>query len=401
VVLLAPDASASGVAVWLTFRAGALHEPPGRSGLAHLVEHVLFAGPTPDAAYGELLEARRARHVNATTGFDALSFEVVVPAEELPLALWVAADRLASWLPRVDDDWVARNRKVVEQERALRDVDAPYGLVREHLFRRLYQAPHPLHGGVIGVPGELAAATAGDVRRFAGELLVPANGVLAVVGRFDPAVARRLAEDGLGRLPPGQRARPPATPAPPPELVDAREEPLARRPAVTLAWRLPQLWHGDAVALQLGAQLLTFLVDGAWGMDVSAHLAEYAGESLFTMELSVPYEETMRAVHDDADGLLRMLTHREMPADFLAAANLALDRAAMFELDTLEGRARTLTRIELIDGGRASVGDHLAWHWELEGGVLRDTARTWLTKNPRVVIHARPRRPFRARSERE
>ena len=89
VVLLAPDPAVSSVAVWMTFRAGAQHAPEGKSGLAHLVEHVMASGPTPDTDYAALLERRGARWFNATTTFDAMSFEAVVPAEELPAALWM------------------------------------------------------------------------------------------------------------------------------------------------------------------------------------------------------------------------------------------------------------------------------------------------------------------------
>lgn len=126
VVLLAPDASASGVAVWLTFRAGALREPADKTGLAHLVEHIAFSGATPDTDYASTLEARRARSLNARTGIDTLSFEVVVPAEELPVALWAAAERLGTLPGRLGDGEVDRHRRVVEQERALTRVDAPY-----------------------------------------------------------------------------------------------------------------------------------------------------------------------------------------------------------------------------------------------------------------------------------
>ncbi len=266
VVLLAPDPSFSSVAVWMTFRAGALYEPPGRSGLAHLVEHCMSSGPTAATNYADLLERRRARYFNATTSIDAMSFEAIVPAEELPAALWVAGDRLVAVPGLLDGPVVDRNRRVVQQERAIRSVDVPYGLIDEHLFRRLYAQPHPLHGGVIGAPAELAAATADDVRGFVSELLVPANGVLVVAGRFDPAVARSLVEEALGGLAPGRRARAPSTPPPPPALVDARQEALSRRPRVTMAWRLPNISHTDAAALELGAQLLTpsWTARGGW-----------------------------------------------------------------------------------------------------------------------------------------
>jgi predicted Zn-dependent peptidase len=391
-VLLAPDPTVSSVLVYMTFRAGAVYEPPGKSGLAHLAEHLLASGPTPATNYAGLLERRRARHFNASTDFDTLTFESVVPAEELPLALWVAADRLATLPPLLDDGMVERERRVVVQERAALHVDAPYGLFEEQLLQRLYSRPHPLHGGVVGLPAELASVTAADVRAFAASRLVPANAVLTIAGRFDPEVARRLVEDGLGRLPGGARATPPAIA--PLELgyVDTREEPLSRRPRVTMAWRFPAMPQEDAAALGLGAQLLTFMTDGAFDMRISAGLEQYAGESMFMLEVTLPYDEPLRAAQDDAEGFLRQLTLADVPVELLRTANLLLDRSALFELDSLQGRAAILTHLELRYAGRPGVADLLGHHWQLDRGAVRDTARIYL-RGPRVILHARPTRP--------
>jgi zinc protease len=400
VVLLSPDPSASSVLVWSTFRAGALYEPPGRSGLAHLVEHVMATGSTPETDYFGLLERRRARQLNAVTGFDFMTFEAVVPAEELSAALWVAADRLGTLPGLLDAATVEKSRRIVLQERASELVDAPYGLVEEQLFRRLYPTPHPLHGGVLGAPAELAACGLEEVRAFVRERLVPANGVLTIVGRFEPAEVRRQVAERFAALPAGRWATAPVFPAATLTFVDTKEEPLSREPRVTLAWRIPELGHDHAQALQLGAQLLTFLTDGAWGMRIGAGLQEYANESVFMMSLTLPYDEPMRVIHEDADGFLRLLTHREMPLELVRAANLALDLGAMFDLDGLRGRAEALTRLELLGGSRQSVASWLGMHWELDRYAIRDTARTYL-KEARLVMHARPTRPKAAKKERE
>jgi len=398
-VILAPDATGSSVAVWMRFRAGALFEPPGRSGLAHLVEHLLASGPTPETDYATLLESRRARHFNASTGYDGMSFEAVVPSEELPAALWVAADRLGTLPALVDQGLVDRHRRVVVEERALRVVDEPYGLVDERLSARLFAEPHPLHAGVVGAVAELGAVSAEEVRAFVASYLVPANAVLVVAGRFDPAQARRLIDEGVGRLPPGRPAPTPALPPPSEPYVDQRAEPLARRPRVSLAWRFPALPRDVGLALRLGGQVLGFMSDGAFGMGVEAGLLEYAGESVFQLDVTVPYGEPMSVMEGDAKGLLRFLTLREAPVELLHAAHLALDRAALFHLDNLEGRAAALAALELLPPPHLPIGEQLGWHWNLDRYMLRDTARIYL-KEPQVVMHARPTRPKAARGER-
>jgi hypothetical protein len=396
VVLLSPDATVSSVMVELTFRAGTLYELPGRSGMAHLVEHVMASGPTPETDYLGLLERRRARYFNATTDFETMAFQTIVPAEELPVALWVAADRLGSLPGLIDDALVEANRRVVLQERNLRDVDAPYGLAMESLFSKLYAAPHPLRGSIIGLVGELERVNGADVRTFVSTLLVPANGILTVVGRFDPAVARGLIEEHLGRLPPGQRAKIPAVPPFRQGLVATTTEVVSREPAVVLAWRFP-LPPEQASALRLGAQLFTFMVDGAWGMRIGADLEENESESLFMVELVAPWDDPPGALQGDIESFVRFLTLRQMPLGLLLAANLALDRVALFDLETLHGRSRRLARLERLHLG--TVGDDCAKHWLLDPSEVRSVAQGFLD-SPKVVLHARPTRPRPARAAR-
>jgi predicted Zn-dependent peptidase len=398
VVLLSPDPSVSSVMVEITFRAGTLHEPPGRSGMAHLIEHVMASGPTPETDYVGLLERRRARYFNASTDAETMGFQTLVPAEELPLALWVAADRLGSLRPLIDDPLVERNRRVVLQERNLRDVDAPYGIPRERLFAKLFAAPHPLHGSVIGTVEELASVNAADVRAFVTTLLVPANGILTVVGRFEPAQARALIEQNLGRLPAGKRARIPAFASLQQGTMLSADEVVSREPAVAIAWRFP-IPHDEAVALGLGAQLLSFMTDGAWGMRLGAHLDEGEAESTFQVALTVPWDEPASVVQSDVEGFLRLLTRKQMPLDLVEAANVVLDRIALFDLETLAGRARRLTRLERLFHNRISVGSDCSAHWLLDPSEIRNMAQSFLD-GPKVVLHARPTRPRPARAGR-
>ena len=395
VVLLAPDKTGSSVLVTTSFRAGTLYEPGGTSGMAHLVEHIMATGPTPDTDYAALLERRRSRFFNAFTDFETMEFQAMVPAEELPAALWVSADRLGAIPPLVTDAVVERNRKIVLQERAIRDVDAPYGIPREKLFSKLFAAPHPLHGSVIGNVDELKAVKGDDVRRFASTLLVPANGILTIVGRFEVDQARRLIDETLGRLPPGRRAETPRFPPLQQGLVDTAEEIVSRDPAVVLAWRFP-LPHDEAVTLALGAQLFSFMTDGAWGMRLGADLLENESESTFMLHLIVPYDEPVSAMQSDAEGFVRFLTRTVMPLELYLAANVQLDRIALFDLDTSFGRASRMVRLERFSKMKVSVAEDASRHWNIDPGAVRDLSRGILDA-PKVILHARPTRPRPAR----
>ena len=396
-VLLSPDNSVSSVMVEMTFRAGAVFEPPGKSGMAHLIEHLMASGPTPDTAYDGLLERRGARYFNASTEFETMAFQVVMPAEELPLALWVTADRLGSIPPLLSDDDVERNRLVVLQERNLRDVDAPYGLSMEKMFATLFAAPHPLHGSVIGTVEELQSVSAQDVRDFVAKYLVPANAILTVVGRFDVAQAKALIEQNFSRLAPGERAQlPRVAPFDVTRTVTAQEV-VARSPAAIEAWRFPvPAAQGDT--LKLGAQLFSFMLDGAFGMRLGADFQQNEGESMFMVELVVPWNDPPQALAGDLEGFIRFMTMKQVPPDLLQSANLALDRFALFDLETLEGRSRRLTELERLQPG-VSVAADCAQHWLLDPSQLRGLAQGFL-QAPHVLLHARPTRPRPDRPER-
>lgn len=396
VVLLAPDPSSASVLVDMTFYAGAIYEPPGKGGLAHLVEHVMMSGTTPDTDYIAMLERRGARSLNAFTNTKTMVFRSIVAPRELPLALWVHADRAGALPKLLSAENFERERRVVAAERVERYLDVPYGQVELAIHSKIFPAPHPLSQHVIGLPEELDRATLADARTFIDRTLVASNAILTLIGNFDPALAKTWIEKTVGTLPvrarPAEPERPKGRPAP--IALTFREE-LSRRPRVSMIWRLDSLSPDATYSLSFGAELLSNYLDGAFGTEIDARLFEQDGEGFFRLDVTLPHEKPIDSAEKEAEVFLRYLTAVDMPRDVFQLTRLARDRRTMFMLDTLEGRAYLLNDLEVRFGRITSSAEHHARHWKIARHDVQHTAwKTLITKGQRMIFHARPTKPL-------
>ncbi len=395
VVLLNPDPSSSSVLVDMAFFAGAIYEPPGKSGLAHLVEHVLATGPTPDTSYHLLLEERGARYFNAYTGTKMMVFRAVVPPRELPFALWVNADRVGALPELLTREYFERERRVVGEERIERFIDVPYGTVELAIQAKIYPSPHPLRQHAIGYPEELEQATLGDAHAFIEKTISASNAILTITGRFDPVVAKKLIEESVAKLPKKDRVAEPDLPRfqAHPVMMTLSEE-MSRRPRVSLIWKLDALTQDLAFTLSFGGELLSNYLDGAFGTEVDAGLFEQDGEGFFRLDVTLPHEKPVESAEKEAEVFLRYLTSIDMPRDVYQVTRLARDRHTLFMLDTLEGRSELITDLE-ARFGRVSTAEYYARHWKIGRHDVQHTAwKTLVGRRPRMVIHARPTRPL-------
>ena len=176
------------VAVNLWYHVGPANEIPGRTGFAHLFEHMMFQGSKHVAAdtHFKLLEAAGASDINGTTNFDRTNYFETVPSNQLELALWIESDRMGYLLDVLDEKALANQRDVVRNERRQSLENRPYGVPEEVLYQAIYPAGHPYHGVVIGSHADLAAAQLGDVQQFFRQYYTPNNASLAIVGDFEP-----------------------------------------------------------------------------------------------------------------------------------------------------------------------------------------------------------------------
>ncbi len=208
-ITLSEDHTAPIVAVNLWYHVGSANERPGRTGFAHLFEHMLFQGSAHVAAneHFELVQ-RAGGTLNGSTWLDRTNYFETLPSNQLALALWLEADRMGALLPAMTRQKLDTQRDVVKNERRWSVDNQPYGTWWERLPALVYPATHPFHHSLIGSMEDLTAASLEDVEHFFATYYTPDNAVLSIAGDFDPAEARSLVRRYFGAIPRGN-GRPP------------------------------------------------------------------------------------------------------------------------------------------------------------------------------------------------
>jgi zinc protease len=203
-VVLSRDSSAPVVAVNLWYGVGSRNERPGRTGFAHLFEHMMFQGSehVPEMAHFALIE-QAGGSLNGSTWLDRTNYYETLPAHYLELGLWLESDRLGWLLPAMTQAKLDNQRDVVKNERRWRVDNQPYGDWDERLQAMMYPPDHPYHHSVIGSMEDLDAASLDDVEQFFRTYYAPNNAVLSLVGDFEPDRARDLVERYFGEIPRG------------------------------------------------------------------------------------------------------------------------------------------------------------------------------------------------------
>src|SRR3954452_2027854 len=226
------------VPVNLWSHVGSKNERPGRTGFAHLFEHMLFQG---SEHVGTNEHFRRIQEVggvaNGSTWDLPTNYYETIPAHQLDLALWLESDRMGFLLPALTQQNLENQRDVVMNERRQRVENQPYGRAGETMNEMLFPADHPYHWPVIGYMEDIAAATLEDVRTFFRTYYSPSNAVISVVGDIDPDEALERVDAWFGGIPPG----PPVPPVTVPRQTP-RGEP--RRRVLAEDVRLPRVYLG-------------------------------------------------------------------------------------------------------------------------------------------------------------
>jgi zinc protease len=405
-VILYEDHRLPLVAVNLWYHVGPSNERAGRTGFAHLFEHMMFEGSkhVGPKAHFRYLEAAGASDINGTTEFDRTNYFETLPSNQLELALWLESDRMGYLMPTLDREKLANQRDVVRNERRQSVENEPYGLVEEQLFHQLFPKGHPYYADVIGSHEDIEAARLNDVRDFFRQYYTPNNASLAITGDIDPAKTKALVEKYFGTIPSG----------PPVPKITATTPPITseRRLTVTDQVELPRVYMGwitapifkpgDAEA-DLLAQLLgggkssrlyqSLVYDKQIAQDVTVQNQSLMLGSVFEIQATakpgVKAEDLQKAIDEELDKL-----RKDGPTQ------AELDRAR----NVIE--SRIIERLERL-GGFGGVADRLNEynHYLHDPGYLpKDIARynnatvadlkrvadKALEPNERVVVYGVP-----------
>ncbi len=255
-VLINTDRKAPVVGVTLYYRVGSKHEPKGKTGFAHLYEHLFFTGSENVENFDIPLEGAGSTATNGSTWYDRTNYVETVPTGALDLALFMESDRMGHLLGAVSQDKLDKQRGVVQNEKRQGD-NAPYALMDYAIGDNLFPVGHPYRHSTIGSMDDLDAATLTDVRQWFRDNYAPNNVVLALSGDVDAATARPMVQKWFGHIPRGPEARrvdAPVVTLPAPISIDIADAVPNLR--LTRNWSGPGMGDPDAVALAVGLDVL-------------------------------------------------------------------------------------------------------------------------------------------------
>lgn len=259
-VTLSEDHTAPIVAVNLWYHVGSANEPPGRTGFAHLFEHMLFQGSADVEAneHFELVQ-RAGGTLNGSTWLERTNYFETLPSNQLELALWLEANRMGKLLPAMTQQKLDTQRDVVKNERRWSMDNQPYGSWIEKLPALVFPDDHPFHHSLMGSMEDLTAATLDDVAQFFATYYTPDNAVLSIAGDFDPGEAKQLVERHFGGIPRGAGKPPLPDMSLPPVFGQWKREVVpddVMLPRLFLAFRTPAFGTDEYYAASVAGAVL-------------------------------------------------------------------------------------------------------------------------------------------------
>ncbi|HEX5070008.1 MAG TPA: pitrilysin family protein [Vicinamibacterales bacterium] len=391
------------VAVSVWYHVGSKNERPGKTGFAHLFEHLMFEGSEHHRrSYFEPLQ-HAGGTLNGSTSTDRTDYWEVVPTEAARLALWMEADRMGWLLPALTPDNFETQRGVVINERRQNYENKPYGLAQFTLARALYPEGHPYSWPTIGEIDDLQAASIDDVRGFFARYYHPANASLVIAGDLATTKAFEMAEELFGGIPAGPRVE--AVSAPP---VESRAQTVFMNDRVDLAriylaWPTPPLFADGDAELDLAADLLAngrtsrlyrrLVHDRRVATELAASQSSRELVSTFQIVATAAPGQSLATLRTAIDEEIDRLRQSGPDDSELARGRAQAEAAFIYRVQSLGGtggRADQLNAYNVYQGRPDGFDADLSRYLNATPERLRDTVARWIAPERATVLSVLP-----------
>ena len=400
-VVIHEDHAAPLVAVNIWYHVGSGREVKGRSGFAHLFEHMLFQGSEhvgDDKHFAIVQDAGGT--LNGSTNADRTNYFELVPSNFLETALWLESDRMGFLLPALTQAKLDNQRDVVKNERRQNYENRPYGMTSIRMGELLFPDLHPYHWPTIGYQEDLTAASVDDVKGFFSQWYNPNNACLVVAGDVKPAEVRKLVTRYFADLPAGPKPAP-LTAQPVSLSADKREvlEDRVTLPQVSIAWHTVPIWAADDAALDVAAgilgqgkssrlyQRLVYKEQSAQNVNAFQFSRELAGAFQMSATAREGFNLTQmeKAIMEEIERLAK-----DGPtAEEMTMARNVSEARSVFALQGVLGKADRINSYMTFRGKPDLFNEELENVRKVTAADVQRVARTYLSK-PRVIISTVP-----------
>jgi zinc protease len=402
-VILHEDHSTPIVCVNIWYHVGSKNERRGRTGFAHLFEHMMFQGSQnhDNDYFAPLQEA--GGQLNGSTNDDRTNYWEVVPSNYLELALWLESDRMGFLLPAMTQAKLDNQRDVVKNERRQSYENRPYGLADETIAAAMYPPDHPYSWSTIGSMADLSAASREDIADFFRRYYHTGNASLCIAGDFDPAHARQLVEKYFGSLPPGPKVDPPRPATP--QLAAEKRMVMQDRvslPRLYLNWHTVPGFAADDAELDLLASVLTtgkssrlyhsLVHEKELAQDVSAFQSSGELAGTFRITATARPGRKLSDIEAAIGEELRRILAEPPSADELQRAVNRYEVSFVTALESVggfRGRADRLNLYNVLAGDPAFITRDFERYLKIRPADLQRVAAKYLT-DKRVVLEVVP-----------
>lgn len=402
-VILHVDRSVPIVAVNGWYKVGSGDEKPGRTGFAHLFEHIMFMGSqnVPVGKFDQWLEAAGANN-NGSTTFDRTNYYETGPSNALPLMLWLDADRMGWLLPTMDLPKVDLQRDVVKNERRQSYENAPYGLVQETILPIMFPPTHPYSWSVIGSMKDLSAASLDDVKEFFRKYYAPNNASITIAGDFNPDSAKAWVTRYFGKIP--RNAQAPVRPVVPAAALTKDTvivmEDRVQLPRAYYVWHGVKALHADEAALDALTAILaggkssrlyrTLVYDKQIAQDVSMNNDASKLDGLIQLRATAKPNIHPRLIAAELDAAIRLVAEKGVTERELTRIKNQTRATLLDELSSVLGKADRLSYYNYFAGTPDYIEQDLARYEKLTVADVQRVAKQYLVEQPKIILTVVP-----------